>query len=203
MGFLEAVFGPSQDEIFRQFAEKIGAEQVPGGLLTTGRVNARVKRWRIVYDTHRKSEGKHSHTYARIRVPYASSDGFTFQIYRWTIFYAIGAFFGWKDVPVGDAAFDDAYVTKGNDKAKVRELLASPELRKALMAQKAFSITVKDDEGWFGKKFPRGVDELFFEERNGIKDVNRLVQLHDIFVALLDRLVAMGSASKEDPGVEL
>jgi hypothetical protein len=62
---------------------------------------------------------------------------------------------------------------------------------------------VKDSEGWFGPRFPEDVDELYFQVVGVIKDVERLKALFDLFAAVLDQLCKVGSAYKQEPGVEL
>ena len=65
------------------------------------------------------------------------------------------------------------------------------------------TANVKDDEGWFGAKFPEGVDELYFAVAGVIADVTRLKLLYELFAETLDRLCAIGSAYERDPGVAL
>jgi hypothetical protein len=62
---------------------------------------------------------------------------------------------------------------------------------------------VLDDEGWFGAKFPEGVDELKFHTRGIIKDLVRLQQLFELFAATLHRLCHIGSAYEDDPTIRL
>ena len=56
-----------------------------------------------------------------------------------------------------------------------------PKIRELIAAQKDIKFDVKDDEGWFGTKFPEGVDELHFAVAGVIKDVDRLKLLYDLF----------------------
>ena len=58
-------------------------------------------------------------------------------------------------------------------------------------------------EGWFGPKFPEDVDELHFQVVGVIKDVERLKALFDLFAAVLDQLCRIGSAYKQEPGIEV
>jgi hypothetical protein len=62
-------------------------------------------------------------------------------------------------------------------------------------------LEVCDDEGWFGAKFPEGVDELRFLAGGIIKDVARLKQLYDLFAEVLNHLCRIGSAYEDDPGL--
>jgi hypothetical protein len=108
-----------------------------------------------------------------------------------------------QDIVVGDTGFDEAFVIKGNDEERVRDLFASPKIRQMIQAQPKIRLEVKDGEGWFGPKFPEGVDELHFEVLGVIKDVERPKALFDLFAAVLDQLCRIGSAYKQDAGVEL
>jgi hypothetical protein len=47
------------------------------------------------------------------------------------------------------------------------------------------------------------VDELHFEVLGVIKDVERLKAMFELFAAVLDQLYRIGSANKEEAGVEL
>jgi hypothetical protein len=78
-----------------------------------------------------------------------------------------------------------------------------PNLRRLLEAQPDIRLEVKDSEGWFGPRFPENVDALHFQVVGVIKDVERLKALFELFAAMLDRLCRIGSAYKQEPGVEL
>ena len=60
---------------------------------------------------------------------------------------------------------------------------------------------MKDDEGWFGTKFPEGVDELYFVVVGVIKDIERLALLYELFTETLDELCRMGAAVDTPPNV--
>jgi hypothetical protein len=90
--------------------------------------------------------------------------------------------------------FDKAFVIKGTDEAKVRALLADPEVRRLFEAQPQVHIEVKDDRGWFSKRFPEGVDELCFTAIGVIRDIDQLKELFELFAAILHQLCHIGSA---------
>ena len=138
-----------------------------------------------------------------MRAPYVNPEGFRFTVYRKGLFSELGKLLGMQDIEVGDPEFDEAFIVKGNDESKVRELFADPEVRSLVQAQPQIHLEVKDSEGWFGPSFPEDVDELHFQVVGVIKDVDRLKALFDLFAAVLDRLCRIGSAYKQDPGVSL
>ena len=196
-------FGPSKDEVWRQLSQEIGAEFVEGGFWNGSKVQAHVGPWTVTLDTYTESSGESHVTYTRMRAPYINPEGFRFTIYRKNLFSDLGKFLGMQDIEVGDPEFDEAFIIKGNDESKVRDLFANPKIRQMIQAQPKIRLRVKDSEGWFGPKFPENVDELHFQVVGVIKDVERLKALFDLFAAVLDQMCRIGSAYKQEPGVTL
>jgi hypothetical protein len=196
-------FGPSKDEVWRQLSEEIGAEYVEGGLWSGAKVQAHVGPWTITLDMY-AVHTQHSHvTYTRMRAPYINPEGFRFTIYRKGLLSDLGKLLGMQDIEVGDPEFDEAFIIKASDEGRVRELFADPKLRQMIRDQPEIRLEVKDSEGWFGPRFPEDVDELHFQVVGVIKEVDRLKALFDLFVAVLDQLCRIGSAYKQEAGVEL
>jgi len=132
-------------------------------------------------------------------------DGFQFNIYRRRIFSNLGKWLGMQDVTVGYPQFDEDFIIKGNDEAKLCRLFADAKLRELITAQPDIHFGVKDDENrfWGARNFPPDVNELYFQVTGVIKDVARLKQLFDLFSETLDELCRMGSAYEKSPGVTL
>ncbi|MGZ7106777.1 MAG: DUF3137 domain-containing protein, partial [Candidatus Angelobacter sp.] len=182
MTFFRTLFGPSKEEIWRQFSAATGSDYVPGGFWKGDRVEATHGPWTVVLDTYTVSTGKSSVTYTRMRAPYLTSDGFHFTIYRQGIFSEIGKWFGMQDVTVGYEDFDRDFVIKGNDEGRLRQLFSSQKMRDLIAAQPEIHFSVEDDDGnvWT-KMFPAGVDELKFQVAGVIKDLERLKLLYELF----------------------
>lgn len=200
---LRNVFGPSKEEIWRQLSEQIGARYVEGGFLKGDKVEATHGEWTVTLDNFAVSTGKVIIVYTRMRAPYVNPDGFRFTIYRGGAFSGVAKWFGTQDIEVGDEAFDRDFIIQGTDESRVRQLFANPRIRELIAVQPEMRLTVKDDEGWFGAKFPDGVDELLFVVGGVIKDVERLQRLYDLFAETLDELCRMGSAYTTAPDVRL
>ncbi len=196
-------FGPSKDEVWRQLSQEIGAEFIEGGLRKGNKVQAHVGTWTITLDSYTVST-QHSHvTYTRMRAPYVNPEGFRFTIYSKGVFSELGKLLGMQDIEVGDLAFDEAFIIKGNNESRVQNLFADARLRKLVQLQPTIHLEVRDSEGWFGPKFPDDVDELYFQVVGVIEDAERLKALLDLFAAVLDQLCRIGSAYKREPGVTL
>jgi hypothetical protein len=199
----------SKDEAWQLLSEEIGTEFVAGGFWKGGsKVQAHVGPWIVTLDTYKVRRHhhpyRHSHvTYTRMRAPFINPEGFRFTIYLKGFFSHLGKLLGMQGIKVGDPDFDEAFVIKGNDEERVRDLFANPKIRKLIQAQPKIRLEVKDSEGWFGPRFPKDVDELHFEVQGVIKDVVRLKALFDLFAAVLDQLCRIASAYKQPAGVEL
>jgi len=197
------LFGPSREEIWRQLSQETGAELIEGGFWKSDKVQARHGSWTVTLDTYTVSTG-HSHvTYTRLRAPFVSRGGFSFTIYRKGLFSELGKRLGMQDIETGQSAtFDEDFIVKGTDEARVRSLFTNPEIRRLIAEQPAIHLTIKDKDRPFDG-FPEEVDELVFHVQGVIKDVARLRNLFDLFAEMLDELCRMGCAALEDPGVSL
>ena len=195
-------FGPSKDEVWRQLSQEIGAEFVENGFWNGSKVQAHVGPWTVTLDTCCSDEDGESLA-TRLRAPFVNPDGFRFRLSPQGFFSVLGKLVGMQDIEVGSPNFDAAFIIKGNNEFKVRDLFANPKIRQMILAQPTIRLEVKDSEGWFGPKFPDDVDELHFQVVGVIKDRERLRALFELFAAMLDELCRIGSAYKREPGVEL
>jgi hypothetical protein len=198
------MFGPGKDEAWKRLAEEIDADFIDGGFWKgSSKVQARFGPWTVTLDTYTVHTGHAHFTYTRMRAPYVNPEGLRFTVYRKGFFSELGKLLGMQDIEVGDPEFDEAFVVKGTDEARVRELFAEPEVRALMLAQPQVRLEVNDGEGWFGPAFPVDVDELHFQVHGVIKEADRLKALFDLFAAVLDRLCRIGSAAEREPGVAL
>ncbi len=196
-------FGRGKDEAWEQLCQEIGAELVPGGFWKGSKVQLHAGPWTIVLDTYTESSGDTSTTYTRLRAPFLNPSGFRFHLYRKGPFSGLGKLLGMQDIEVDEPEFDEAFIIKGNDEGTVRELLANPKVRQLIQAQPRIRLEIRDNEGWFGTKFPDDVDELHFLATGVIKDVALLKSLFALFTAVLEQLCHIRVSTKQHPGVSL
>jgi len=181
---LHSLFGPSKDEIWQQIAKDIDGEFVDRGFWKTNVL-------------------RYSHTFTRLRVPFLNKDNFYFKIYREGFFSDIGKFFGMQDIEIGDPRFDDNYIIQSNNNNKIRKLLKEPKLKMLFEMVPKIHVSIRKDEGWFGRKYPQGVHVLYFEQTGILKDKETLKLLFRLFTEILDQLVAIDSAYENDPKMKL
>jgi hypothetical protein len=203
MSILRELFGPSKGEIWSQLSQEIGADYQDGGFFSKSSVRLAYRQWEITLDTYTVSTGKSSSTYTRIRAPFVNPDDFRLNVYRESVFSWVGKKLGLQDIEIGDPFFDEQFVIQGQPEDMVRRLLENGRIRELIQAQPGIQFSIKDDEGWFGAKFPEGVDELYFSVHGVIKDVPRLKDLFELFATVLDELCRMNPAYAVEPQVTL
>lgn len=101
-----------------------------------------------------------------------------------------------QDIVVGDVVFDERFVIKGNNEEKVRKFFENDTIRDMLKQESSIHIEIKDDEGWFGAHFPKGVDELYLRVYGYPKDVGYIKYLYELFAECLIQLCLIDSAEE-------
>jgi hypothetical protein len=201
MEFLRDIFGPSKYKIWQQVADEIGGQFENGGFFGKDILRFRSGQWEITLDI--LSGGEDYSSCNRMRAPFVNKEGLKFEIYKGSIASSIGKYFGMQDIQVKDRLFDDKYIVKGNKVDRIKLLLQDENLKDLIRFQGDVYFSVRDDDGSFGVAFPRGVDELYFESEQEIKDVEQLKCLFELFSATLMRLVEIDSAFETDPMIRL
>jgi hypothetical protein len=222
MNLFRRLFGPSQNEVWKQLCYEIGADFIKGGLFKASKVEARIRNWTVTLDTYTVSTGKSSVTYTRMRAPFINNDGFRFKVYRKHMLSGVGKLLGMQDVEVGgpkfdsleplfglrsyvdpqmiesgDPEFDRDFIIKSNNEQKVKVLFKQLKIRELLQSQPSINLEVKGAGGWPKSGKNRGFDELYFQVTGVIKDLRRLKQLFELYKELLNGLHSQGTASEE------
>jgi hypothetical protein len=194
MGLWRDMFGPGQDEIWGSVAKEINADYTPGGWLQKGRIDLHRDSAIITLDTYAVNTGKSTMIYTRMRTPFRNSNGMAMNIYRESIFSWLGKLMGMSDITVGDAFFDKDFVVQGSPESKIVSFLTDPKLKQLIEAQPHISFKIREDDSWFSKHYPDGIDELYFQCGGIITDEQRLKNLFELFNVAADKLAEV------DPG---
>jgi len=203
MDYLENVFGATHDEVWDRLAVGIDEISLAGQPWNGQQVTARVGRWTVTLDTDTATDRETFAVSTRLRAPFINKDGFRFHLSPEGLIGRFGKLLGLQDVQVGDAAFDRAFLVRSSDEAKVRQFLANPSIRAAMLELGRLCLCVKDDEGWFGTEFPEGVDELYLEVPRLVATQADLRRHFDFFALCLHQLCHIGSAYPDDPKLTL
>jgi hypothetical protein len=197
------IFGPSRKEVWKQLSEEINADYFEGNFFEGPRIEYKHKNWTIYLDTYTVSTGKSSTTYTRMRVPFINQKKFLFKIYRRGVFSNIGKALGMQDIEIGYDYFDNDYIIKGNDEILLRRFFQNHKMRNLIEKQSRILLEIKDNEGRFGPKFNDNESELYFMVIGVIKDKERIKNLFELFVKIMDELETIGITVNQVPEVKL
>lgn len=161
---------------WRQLANDLGAEFVPGGLFRGSKVVARAGHATVTLDTYSIPSGDSSTTYTRIRAPLQNRDGFQFRVFREGLVGKIDKALGMQDLEIGIPEFDDVFVVQANDETKVRALLSNAKTRELIQGEPGLHIRITKN------------NELHFEEKGVLSNLTRLKSLFELFFDILSRL---------------
>src|SRR5262245_44814235 len=157
MNILRRIFGPSRDEIWKQFADEVGGIFIKGSIWRANtKVRAKVNEWYLFLDLF-TLDGKIYYT--RMRAPYINKDNFRFSVYHENFFSRIGKLFGTQDIQVGNpnldelkplfgvasylsgkdidlgySDFDNQFIIKSNDEKKVKQLFENRKMRELILS---------------------------------------------------------------------
>jgi hypothetical protein len=167
-----------RDNVWRQLATEIGATFVGGGFMRGSKVQMPFKEWTITLDTFSVSTGNDSSTtYTRLYAPLKDMHGFQFNLLRKSIVSKIDHALGAKDIVTGNAEFDHAFVVRGNDDAKERDLFSHQRMCQLYVTEPALTGSLKKNL-------------LSLEITGDIKDVERLKRFFEMFKETLVQLPA-------------
>jgi hypothetical protein len=197
------IFGKSRKEIWKELTEEINAFYIKGGFFKGPRIEYKHKFWTIYLDTYTVSTGKSTITYTRMRLPFVNQKKFFFKIYRKGVFSNIGKALGMQDIIVGWDYFDNEYIIKGNDEILMRRFFQNHNIRNLIDKQPKIVLEIKENEGRFGPKFNDNESELYFVVTGVIKDKERLKNLFELFMKVIDEFEMIGITVKQIPEVKL
>ncbi len=109
---------------------------------------------------------------------------FRFAIHKEHFIDELGKFFGMQDVVLGYKEFDEKLIIKTTDKAAVRKLFASPELRETIVSIDDFTFGIHHHN-------KDGIDKAYLELyiETGITDTFLLRKLYNAFYTVYQGLL--------------
>lgn len=123
----------------------------------------------------------------RFAMTLPSARALRFSVSRASFATAVAAWFGALDIHVDDAAFDEAFVIKGETPDVVRAVFADAALRAQYLRDFEGQLHRHDDASIFGDPTP-DADPFTLDVPGFVDTAARLRALYDLFVATLARL---------------
>lgn len=227
MGLLSGLRGPRREAIKRDVAQALDGVLVktpPGHTVVVSDLDG----WTVVYDINSPQEGPPPlffgpRTVSRIGIPFKARDGFFWDLKRrrmvgdriydrrmaegpsWeAVFEQIRPQLRTPDIEFGFGDFDYEFTHETNDEPRLRELLATPEIRGLIQEQPFVRLKVESIEGWLDslvKELPADTGAVYFQDLAVIAHAGMIEDIHHLLRALVDRLIAIGSASPSPPRI--
>jgi len=194
MSIIRSIFGPSKDEIWAQIAAEYNGQFRNGGFLKKDSVHIMIDDWEILLDHFSRRQGKSSKSYTRIRAPFTNADNLYFKLYKKGFFSGIAKYFGMQDIHIKNEEFDREYILKGNDEFKLTWIFDNTNVKKYLFEIDKIVLEIKENSGQFrSSTYEEGIDELYFERKGIIKDINELRSLFELFAVVLAKITELDS----------
>lgn len=186
------------EQAWRRLASEIGAEFVEDVSAGAVGVAVKVNQWTVTLRGSPYGGGRI--LFISMKAPYMTKDGFRVAVRRSGPLSKLAcALFRTKDVQAEYPGFDRDFVVRGNDKSKVRALLANSRIRELI--QSVPSVDFQIVQARKGKDFVEGVQVVYLNVDWGLKitDVERIKSLFELFAETLNHLCRIGSASEGEP----
>jgi len=151
----------------------------------------------VTADVNANLAGYASDVVTRLRAAFMNPEELRFRFVRQAWKERMAKLVGVHDVEVGEKEFDSAFWIRANDTAALRQLLAGPSTRKALLDSPVSLAEVRDDEGWFGPEYPEGVDELVLEAPGRVTDQAAVGAMYAAMAEILDALARRSAAYRK------
>lgn len=140
--FVQKALADSRAKQWELLAQELGLRYGRQGWLSTGAIVGRLGEVQVEVGTFYRGRGKHRRIFTKIVAHLQPSLGLGLHIYREGFLSEIGKVFGMQDLKTGDREFDDRFIVKGSDEARVLSLLG-PDLRGALLNYERLSSYVE------------------------------------------------------------
>ncbi len=173
-----------QNEKWQVLADSLGLDYFPGSWFTKGSIAGVYKGHSVKIWVFTKGSGKNKSTWTGVQTDLRVPMVLGLKIYREHAFSGLGKMLGFQDIQTGDTIFDQRFVIKGKDPAKVLQFL-TPAVRQAVMT--------------YDKVCPAGVtdDHIGWEARGVVTDLDRLrlvINAQNLLVSSLSRQDAYNAA---------
>lgn len=131
--------------------------------------------------------------FTRVRLEFRSPDELKFRLTSQGFIDKVGKLLGAQDIQIGDSAFDNKFMIKGNDEFKIRTILSNQNIKQILSLQKDIQIQILDKEGIFDEPIQKGYSMLYYISENVVDEIEQLNSLLKLYQALIDQLTKTGS----------
>ena len=129
-----------REEALTIVAQRLGGILVAGSFWQQPKITFEYKSHQASIEYY-STGGKHPTLYTRLFFHFPRMPSLEVRVYPERLFSKIGKFLGGQDIQLGDVNFDDKFMIKGSDDARVKDFL-NPDVRQAVFELR--SMTMND-----------------------------------------------------------
>ena len=127
-----------REEALAIVAQRLGGTLTPGTFWQQPKITFEYKSYAANIEYY-STGGKHPTLYTRLFFHFQRTPPLNVRVYPERLFSKIGKFLGGQDIQLGDENFDDKFMIKGSDAARVKDFL-SPDVRQAIFELRALTM---------------------------------------------------------------
>ena len=206
MRVLSDIFRSDTENSWQKLALEIGGEFIDGGFSNSDKVIFNYRKTKIILDTYTVHSGM-SFTYNRLRCPFVSKNGITFEICHERKLNYINVIFNLfiiKKTETGNAQFDDKIHCRSKHLKSFRSFLDSNLLQEkclSILQKTNVEVSIRENTRFFSLNHtPPIMNNWITLERLGKElDVEKLKLWFDLCKITLDRLIEIGEAEDVSP----
>lgn len=181
MGILESLFGPDPEVVlWKETAREIGGEYDSGARRLLYRTSIGL----ASYSLEVRGSGKHRIVYYVMHTRFYGQQDFNFNIAKNYVWDEGLKSILFKDLEIGDDELDKKFTMKGDDPRKLKRLLTTPAIKKAvlLLELESFEVGMQSD----------GLSRQLYYRSFLRLDKQQLKQVITLFDCIANRLLEMG-----------
>jgi hypothetical protein len=127
-----------REEALTVVAQRLGGTLEPGSFWQQPKITFEYKGHAASIEYY-STGGKHPTLYTRLFFHFQRMPALEVRVYPERLFSKIGKFLGGQDIQLGDVNFDDKFMIKGSDDARVKDFL-NPDVRQAVFELRAMTM---------------------------------------------------------------
>ena len=205
MSVLSDMLRLDAEKNWQKLASEIGGKFIDGGFWDSDKVILNYRKTKITLDTHTVHSGM-SLTYNRLRCPFVSKNGITFEIFPKEKLNYINDLFSIKKTETGNAEFDDKIHCRSKHLKSFRSFFDSNLLQEKyfnILKNTDVEVSISEMIRFFSLNHtPPIMNNWITLQRLGEEfDIEKLKSWFDLCKITLDRLIEIGEAEDVSPDI--
>lgn len=206
MSVLSNIFNSDTKENWKQLAIEIGGEFIDGGFGNSFKVILNYRKTRIILDTYTVHSGM-SLTYSRLRCPFVSTNGITFEISSEKKRNYINDLFSIKKTETGNAEFDGVIHCRSKHLKGFKRFLDSNLVQEKyfnVLQNTYVEVSINENTRFFSLNHipPIMNNWITLQKLGSESDIEILKSWFNLCKITLDRLIEIGEAEDIDPNIQ-